>query len=122
MAVDAGNDRYAVECFTRALHHCDEIERPRVQFSSACEWLGILAARHGDIEPLPRIAAATEIYRQAPRTAAALPELHNERERVRAELGDERNAELEADGRHMHPDAIQALAIRAATAAVGTTA
>jgi len=29
--------------------------------------------------------------------------------------------ELEADGRLMHPDAIKALAIRAATAAVGTS-
>ena len=56
--------------------------------------------------------------RSTSRTAAALPELHHERERVRAELGDERNAELEADGRHMQPDAIKALAVRAAAAAV----
>jgi len=119
MAVENGNDPYAVECFTRALVHCDSLERPRVQFSSACEWLAIIAARHGDIEPLPRIAAATEIYRQAPRTASALPELYEERDRVRAELGNDRFAELEEDGRLMAIDGVKALAVRAATAAVG---
>ena len=88
-------------------------------FSSAAEWLGIVA-RNGDDEPLSRIAAATEVYREAPRTAAALPELHAERDRIRDVLDAQRSEDLE-DGRHTRPEAVNALAIRAATAAVGTT-
>lgn len=119
IAVGQRDDAFAVECFARAIDFSESVDRSRVLFSSSVEWLGIIAARHGDVEPLLRIAAATEQYREAPPTAAALPELHAERQAAREALGDERADELEADGRSMEPAAVKALAVRAARAAVG---
>lgn len=118
VAAEAGEYPFAVDCFVNTLNYCNTPDRHRVLFSNASEWLGVIASRHGDCEPLLRIAAATELYRDAPRTATALPELHDETARARREVGPERSAELEQDGRSMQPDAVRQLAIRAARAAV----
>lgn len=121
MAVEQGDDGLAVECFVKAAEYGEALEFHRVLFSSAVEWLGIIAARHGASETLLRIAAATEVHRAAPRTAAALPELYAEQDRARAELGFERSADLESDGRLMSPAMVKELAVAAARAALGAT-
>lgn len=118
IACEDGDYELGAECFITTLEYCDTPDRHRVLFSTSAEWLGVIASHHGDSEPLLRIAAATESIRNAPRTAAALPELHDETDRVRFIVGPKRAAELEADGRTMEPDAVRLLAIRAARAAL----
>ncbi len=65
MAIDQGDEALAVNNFVRAVEFAESVEGSRVMFSSSAEWLGIIAARNGDVEPLVRIAAFTEVYREA---------------------------------------------------------